>query len=1207
MKTITPQTKLPNRFNKFIKALQIGKGAFTISLLGCMSFFQSNKIYSQSCQVNIAQTPNAAVCAGVQSTLSVSSSFLNLGTGADGQQSINSSYFTDAIRSAVVGTNNGSTKKVRVASTVGFAPGNEVLVITMVDGNTSGNLVGQYEFRNISTISGDTLIFTQNHSNSYNASSTLKHQVIKVPQFTNLIINNGGLVTCNTWNGATGGVVCFRATGNVNINNGGAISASGKGYRGLSHAALYRNYNGAQGEGIYGQGYTGGASNGSNGTWNNANGNGGGGGTGTQDAAGGAGGAYGVAGSSASNYGGHNAGIGGSVVGNNTMTGLFMGGAGGEGGADEDGGAPGGGGNGGGIVYFVANSVSLIGTLSSNGSNGGDGTNNGGGWGCGMAGGGGGAGGSVYFGTNGFSGTGSNITSIGGNGGATNGCGSNGANGGNGRIRIDMTNTAPVSNPVCYQGSVPSMAAVTYSWSNGATTSSIIVSPSVTTTYSVIITSTTGCTGSSAAAIVTINPLPSLSILGSNTICSGQMLTLTASGANTYTWSNSVINAVAFAPSSSNVYTVTGTNTLTGCANTNTFSNSVYTTPTITAIGGTICSGNSFVFNPIGANTYSYSSGSSTVSPLNTTSYTITGYSNQGCASSAVVKTVSVNATPTISVNSATICSGNNANLTASGAISYTWSNNANAANISVSPNSTSVYTVNGSSNGCNSTKTSTVVVNITPTINISNSTICEGDSYTLNPTGANTYTYSNGQVVNPIVNTTYTISGTSNQGCVSANALVTINVNASPVIALNGGTICEGQSFTLTPSGANTYTYSNGPILTPSVTSSYTVLGTSSQGCISLNPAVATIIVNANPTITALGSTICEGQSFTLSASGANTYTYSGGQVVSPTITTTYSITGTSLQGCDSQLPTLVTINVNSAPVIAVSNGAICEGQSFTLSPTGANTFTYSSGPVVTPSITSTYTINGTSSQGCDNLIPAIATITVNSNPTITANGGTICNGQSFTIQANGAFTYTYSGGQTVNPNTTSTYTVSGNSQEGCAGNDVVVTVSVNPLPNVSISSSLDTVCINQSTIALNGLPFNGVYSGNNVSDSTFTPSNSGVYYPTYTYTDVVTGCSNSDSTMIFVDNCTKLNSMITKQNAIKLYPNPTIGKLTIEFDNTLQKSISLIDITGRVILNETTNISKFNYNLSDMAKGVYFVSIKMNNEIQTFKVIKN
>jgi sugar lactone lactonase YvrE len=67
--------------------------------------------------------------------------------------------------------------------------------------------------------------------------------------------------------------------------------------------------------------------------------------------------------------------------------------------------------------------------------------------------------------------------------------------------------------------------------------------------------------------------------------------------------------------------------------------------------------------------------------------------------------------------------------------------------------------------------------------------------------------------------------------------------VNCLPIISVNSGTICAGQSFTINPSGATTYSLSSGTsIVTPSVTSNYTVTGTSSLGCTAL--AVCSVTV---------------------------------------------------------------------------------------------------------------------------------------------------------------------------------------------------------------------------------------------------------------------------------------------------------------------------------------------------------------------------
>lgn len=321
--------------------------------------------------------------------------------------------------------------------------------------------------------------------------------------------------------------MAFRSNGNVVINSGGQITTQARGYRGVSHAATWRNKDGGQGEGIYGPGFAGANSNGNNGTWNNANGNGGGGGTGMQDAGGGGGGGYANVGTAGIANGSHAGGTGGIVLGSTNLTRYYMGGAGGEGGADEDGGNPGKGGNGGGIIFISAVNITANGTINSSGETGGNGA---GGSGCGMGGGGGGAGGTIHIQSTSFSGSGSNIVSTGGNGGAPNGCGGSGGAGSVGRIRFDLNGTVPVTNPVAFQGTFPAITGTsTYAWSTSATTDSIVVSPTSTTTYSVTgINTNAGCSTSTNYQLV-VTPLPAAPVTVNGSRCSSGPVTLTAS------------------------------------------------------------------------------------------------------------------------------------------------------------------------------------------------------------------------------------------------------------------------------------------------------------------------------------------------------------------------------------------------------------------------------------------------------------------------------------------------------------------------------------------------------------------------------------------------------------------------------------------------------------------------------------------------------
>ncbi|NLY21740.1 MAG: PKD domain-containing protein, partial [Bacteroidales bacterium] len=152
-----------------------------------------------------------------------------------------------------------------------------------------------------------------------------------------------------------------------------------------------------------------------------------------------------------------------------------------------------------------------------------------------------------------------------------------------------------------------------------------------------------------------------------------------------------------------------------------------------------ICTGNSIVLNGSGASTYSWSTGDSTasitVTPNATTTYTVTGTNGVGCSNTATV-TITVSSSPTINVTAtpSSICSGDTSVLTASGASSYSWSTGDSTASITVTPNATTTYTVTGTNAGCTGTATISVTVNPLPTVSIDPSqlSICIGSSTTL-------------------------------------------------------------------------------------------------------------------------------------------------------------------------------------------------------------------------------------------------------------------------------------------------------------------------------------------------------------------------------------------------------------------------------------------------------------------------------------------
>jgi hypothetical protein len=143
-----------------------------------------------------------------------------------------------------------------------------------------------------------------------------------------------------------------------------------------------------------------------------------------------------------------------------------------------------------------------------------------------------------------------------------------------------------------------------------------------------------------------------------------------------------------------------------------------------------------------------------------------------------------------------------------------------------------------------------------------------------------------------------------------SPQQTISITVNPLPTITVNSGSICSGQSFTITPVGANTYSYiGGGPVVSPTMNLSYSVTGTSTAGCTSSSTVVSTVTVYALPSLTLSSSDaagLCIGQTATLTVNGANSYSWSSGSTantvaVSPSVTTNYTVTGTNANGCSS------------------------------------------------------------------------------------------------------------------------------------------------------------------------------------------------------------------------------------------------------------------------------------------------------------------
>ncbi len=200
-----------------------------------------------------------------------------------------------------------------------------------------------------------------------------------------------------------------------------------------------------------------------------------------------------------------------------------------------------------------------------------------------------------------------------------------------------------------------------------------------------------------------------------------------------------------------------------------------------------------------------------------TNSGSISVIANNDCGMSMVQShSLIVNPLPTVSVNGvSTICAGESTNLVASGASTYQWSpstglSNPNISNPIASPIITTIYSVIGTTNGCNDTSIFVVTVIPLPNVQIQGGgDLCEGSSLQLQASGANSYQWTpteglnNSNISNPIVSptqtTTYSLMGTTN-GC-SSIATVQIIVHPTPATPaeINGDPIvCNGDELNL-------------------------------------------------------------------------------------------------------------------------------------------------------------------------------------------------------------------------------------------------------------------------------------------------------------------------------------------------------------------------------------------------------------------------
>lgn len=768
-------------------------------------------------------------------------------------------------------------------------------------------------------------------------------------------------------------------------------------------------------------------------------------------------------------------------------------------------------------------------------------------------------------------------------------------------VTVSANPTVSVANATICSGQTSTLSAsgaTSYSWNTGATTSSITPSPTTTTNYT--ITGTTGLCTNTKTVTLTVNTTPTVTV-NSSTLCSGGSATLTASGASTYSWNTgATTSSIIPTPTITTNYTVTGTSS--GCNDVKTATITVNTTPTVVVNSSTICSGNSATLSASGATSFSWNTGATTSSiiptPTITTNYTVTGNSS-GCTDIKTA-TITVNTTPTVSVNSATICSGSSATLTASGAATYSWNTGATTSSVTPSPTITTNYTVTGTNSGCVNVKTATITVVTTPTVAVTSPTTCAGSPTTITASGATTYSWSTGATtasvsVSPASTSVYTVTGFN--GSCSSQITTTINVTSAPTLSLNSTSfvICSPQSASIiATTSSGTYSWNTGATTNSIVTSTagiYTVNVTNNCG---VSTQTANVTISSTPAFTIVPSStlLCSGQTITLTTIGSSgTFSWSTGASTS-TITTNVPdvITATVSNACGSS-PSSNTINfaTGTSPSLSItaSAGFICPGNTVTLTATGTGSVVWSVGSATTTAITITNSgvYTATSTTECGSTSSSFNILT-GPPPTVSiTSAGIFCIGQTITLTASGATTYSWntgSSGSSISTSAAGIYTASGT--DACGTGTSTFAVAFASMPSVSVSASQNTICPGQTAT----LTANGTNGGMDYSWFDFptnitgiqTVSVAGSYLVTYT-----NACGTSTAISTIVQSSLTPNFVFT--------PNGGTAPVSVSFTNTSSNNNSNQWNFGNGQTSGNINESGITYS----SAGIYTVSLVIQN----------
>lgn len=751
--------------------------------------------------------------------------------------------------------------------------------------------------------------------------------------------------------------------------------------------------------------------------------------------------------------------------------------------------------------------------------------------------------------------------------------------------------SAGTDQAICPSDSVQLQAegAVNYVWQpaqflSNNNSPNPIAFPVSTQDFFVTGTDNNGCSAYDTVQVAVL-PLPAANAGSDTIICEGSSAVLQGTGGVTYLWSpsatldNDTAAQVIASPFATTIYTLTVTNE-SGCSAQDSVVVNITPVPVVTILGlqDQYC-GNSapiaLMAAPAGGLFYGDGVNGTFLLPEMLAAggpYAVYyAYSDlYGCSASDTAA-FAINEAPQVSVSAvdSTICM-NAAPVSfllvpTGGILSGTGISNdlfdPTLAGVGIHP----VYYTFTDTNNCAAYDTTHIAVIALPNINAGDDTvICEGDTIQLQASGGLIYAWSpassltDSLVSNPYaypnITTQYTVTALDVDGCSNSDTILITVFNALNADAGINDTICKGDTTILHASGGSAYMWlpSEGlndatlanPMAFPEQTTMYTVTVNAGSTC----PGIDSILITVEeiPQLNAGNDvSMCLGDTIQLHAEGAEVYSWEPSYALDtnqvadpkafPQTSTTYTVTGTALNGCKGT--DSITIKVLVLPIIdAGIDTSLCFGDTLQLSATGGISYQWSPAdflsnsniaePFSFPDTSTLFFVTGTDSAGCSG-IDSIYVLVLSSSSVDAGPDTTICAGDSVVLHASGGWSYVWSPSEGLSdiaiaapvayPLTSTTYTVTVSIGSFCSFVDSIH-IMVNALP--AVEAGADTsICPGDSVqLQADGAIAYAWSPSYSLNDSTLSGPTASPTVTTMYYVAGIDafGCKNSDSILI-------------------------------------------------------------------------------------------